>query len=40
VVLVGVINGVGGGLLRDVLVSEPAHLLQPGQYSSLILLVA
>jgi hypothetical protein len=31
---------VGAGGRRLVLRSEPAHLLQPGQYSSLILLVA
>jgi uncharacterized membrane protein YeiH len=40
VVLVGVVNGVGGGLLRDVLANEPAHLLLPGQYSALVLLFA
>jgi uncharacterized membrane protein YeiH len=40
VVLVGVLNGVGGGVLRDVLVNEPAHLLLPGQYTSLVLLLA
>ena len=40
VVLVGVVNGVGGGLLRDVLANEPAHLLRPGQYSALVLLLA
>jgi uncharacterized membrane protein YeiH len=40
VVLVGVINGVGGGLLRDVLVRETPRLLLPGQYSALVVLVA
>ncbi len=40
VVLVGVINGVGGGLLRDVLVREPPRLLLPGQYSALVVLAA
>jgi uncharacterized membrane protein YeiH len=40
VVLVGVLNGVGGGVLRDVLANEPAHLLLPGQYTSLVLLLA
>ena len=39
-VLVGVLNGVGGGVLRDVLANEPAHLLLPGQYTSLVLLLA
>jgi uncharacterized membrane protein YeiH len=40
VVLVGMINGVGGGLLRDVLVRETPRLLLPGQYSALVVLVA
>lgn len=40
VVLVGVINGVGGGLLRDLLARETPHLLKPGQYSALIALLA
>jgi len=40
VVLVGVINGVGGGLLRDVLVRETPRLLLPGQYSALVVLGA
>ncbi len=40
VVLVGVLNGVGGGVLRDVLANEPAHLLLPGQYTTLVLLLA
>jgi uncharacterized membrane protein YeiH len=40
VVLVGVANGVGGGLLRDVLVRETPRLLLPGQYSALVVLGA
>ncbi len=40
VVLVGVINGVGGGLLRDVLARETPRLLLPGQYSALVILIA
>jgi uncharacterized membrane protein YeiH len=40
VVLVGVLNGVGGGVLRDVLVNDPPHLLLPGQYTTLVLLLA
>ena len=40
IVLVGVLNGVGGGVLRDVLANEPAHLLLPGQYTTLVLLLA
>ncbi len=40
VVLLGVINGVGGGLLRDVLVRETPRLLLPGQYSALVVLIA
>jgi uncharacterized membrane protein YeiH len=39
VVLVGVINGIGGGLLRDVMVGDTPIVLVPGQYliSALIL---
>jgi uncharacterized membrane protein YeiH len=40
VVLVGVINGVGGGLMRDVLARETPRLLLPGQYSALVILIA
>ena len=40
VVLVGVVNGVGGGLLRDVLARETPRLLLPGQYSALVVLLA
>ena len=40
VVLVGVINGVGGGLLRDVLARDTPRLLLPGQYSALVVLAA
>jgi len=40
IVLVGVLNGVGGGVLRDVLANEPALLLLPGQYTTLVLLLA
>jgi uncharacterized membrane protein YeiH len=40
VVLIGVINGVGGGLLRDVVVGDEPALLRPGQYSTLTLLLA
>lgn len=38
VLLVGVLNGVGGGLLRDVVVRDVPALLRPGQFSSLTLL--
>jgi len=39
VVLVGVVNGIGGGLLRDLLVGNTPAILKPGQYqvSALIL---
>lgn len=40
VVLVGIVTGVGGGLLRDVLTGQPVRLLLPGQYSGLVLLLA
>jgi uncharacterized membrane protein YeiH len=39
VVLVGVVNGTGGGLLRDLVVGDTPTILKPGQYlvSALIL---
>jgi uncharacterized membrane protein YeiH len=40
VILVGVVNGTGGGLLRDVLVRDVPAILRPGQFVSLILLLA
>ena len=40
VVFVGVVNGVGGGLLRDVVVRDVPALLRPGQFASLMLLMA
>ena len=40
VLLIGVINGIGGGLLRDVLVNEQPMLLRPGHHVTLILLAS
>lgn len=40
VVLIGVINGVGGGLLRDLLSGQQPRLLLPGQLSALIVFFA
>lgn len=40
VVLLGVISGVGGGILRDVLTNQVPALLQPGQFSTLFVLLA
>lgn len=40
VVLVGAVSGVGGGVLRDVIVREVPFILQPGQFSALIVLLA
>jgi uncharacterized membrane protein YeiH len=40
VLLVGFVNGVGGGLLRDVLVREVPALFQPGGYAALAVLLA
>jgi uncharacterized membrane protein YeiH len=40
VLLVGFINGIGGGLLRDVLVGEVPALFQPGGYAALVVLFA
>jgi uncharacterized membrane protein YeiH len=36
VVLIGVINGVGGGLLRDLISGQEPRLLLPNQFSALI----
>jgi len=38
-VLVGVVNAVGGGLIRDVLVRDEPLLLKPGQYYTLAALL-
>lgn len=40
VLFVGVANGVAGGLLRDVVVRDVPALLRPGQFVSLMLLIA
>jgi uncharacterized membrane protein YeiH len=40
VVLLGVISGTGGGILRDVFTAEVPALVQPGQFSTLYVLVA
>ena len=40
VIFVGVVNGTGGGLLRDVLVRDVPAILRPGQFVTLLLLAA
>lgn len=40
VVLVGAVSGVGGGVLRDVIVREVPFILQPGQFFALVVLFA
>lgn len=40
VLLIGFINGTGGGLLRDVLVRDVPALFQPGGYAALVVLLA
>lgn len=40
VLLIGFINGTGGGLLRDVLVRDVPALFQPGGYAALVVLFA
>lgn len=40
VIFVGVVNGTAGGLLRDVVVRDVPALLRPGQFVSLMLLMA
>jgi len=40
VIFIGVVNGVAGGLLRDMVVREVPALLRPGQFSALTLVAA
>jgi uncharacterized membrane protein YeiH len=40
IVFVGMVNGLAGGLLRDVVVRDVPALLRPGQFVSLMLLLA
>lgn len=40
VVLIGAINGVGGGVLRDLLVGDVPAVIQPGHYFALLLFFA
>ena len=40
VVLVGAVSGVGGGVLRDVIVRDVPFILQPGQFFALVVLMA
>jgi len=40
VIFIGVTNGVGGGLLRDVIARDKPLLLVPGQFSALVVLLA
>lgn len=40
IIFVGVVNGTGGGLLRDVLVRDVPAILRPGQFVTLLLLLA
>jgi uncharacterized membrane protein YeiH len=40
VVLIGLLNGFGGGILRDVLVNDVPAVLRPGQWAATLALVA
>lgn len=40
VLLLGVISGIGGGILRDVMTARVPAVLQPGQFSTLLVLLA
>ena len=40
VMFIGVVNGAAGGLLRDVIVREVPAILRPGQFVTLLLLLA
>ncbi|HEX4914005.1 MAG TPA: TRIC cation channel family protein [Vicinamibacterales bacterium] len=40
VIFVGVVNGTGGGLLRDIVVRDVPAILRPGQFVALLLLLS
>jgi uncharacterized membrane protein YeiH len=40
IVFVGIVNGIGGGLLRDVVVRDVPMLLQPGHFTTLFLVLS
>ena len=40
IVLLGTVSGVGGGLLRDLIVGDTPELLRPGQYNTLLVVLA
>jgi uncharacterized membrane protein YeiH len=40
IVLVATISGVGGGLMRDLLAGDTPELLRPGQYNTLLVIIA
>lgn len=40
IVLVGTVSGVGGGLLRDMMAGDTPELLRPGQYNTLLVVLA
>jgi uncharacterized membrane protein YeiH len=40
VIFVGVVNGTGGGFLRDIIVRDVPAILRPGQFVTLLLLLA
>jgi uncharacterized membrane protein YeiH len=40
IVLVATISGVGGGLLRDLIAGDTPELLRPGQYNTLLVVIA
>ncbi len=40
VVLIGTTSGVGGGLLRDLMAGDTPELLRPGQYNTLLVVIA
>ena len=40
VLMVGCVAGVGGGVLRDILVREPPEIMQPGRYLAILVALA
>lgn len=40
IVLVATVSGIGGGLMRDLLAGDTPELLRPGQYNTLLVVIA
>ena len=40
IVLVATVSGIGGGLMRDLMAGDTPELLRPGQYNTLLVVIA